>query len=312
MIGGMSSATMWQIWIDTGGTFTDCIARDPAGELRRCKVLSSGALRDRVEAVEENGLHLSGGSSLPDGFLAGVEISLLGEASSVTIQEHDASTGMIRLAGPVPEFLQPGSPVELRSGEEAPLLAARLITGTPFGGSLPPVAMRLATTRGTNALLERGGARTVHFITAGFEDLLHIGGQLRPDLFALHIEKVEPLPEQVVGVRERLAADGSVIEPLDRETLDSEIAKLRERGIACASITLLHGHRNPVHEIGLEEMLVEAGFEYVARSSALSPFQGLLRRSETCTVDAYLGPVISEYLNAVEQGIGGDTSTCTS
>ena len=44
----------WQIWIDTGGTFTDCIARDPAGELRRCKVLSSGALRDRVEAVEDD------------------------------------------------------------------------------------------------------------------------------------------------------------------------------------------------------------------------------------------------------------------
>ena len=51
-------------------------------------------------------------------------------------------------------------------------------------------------------------------------------------------------------------------------------------------------------------MLVEAGFEYVARSSALSPFQGLLRRSETCTVDAYLGPVISEYLHAGGEGSG--------
>ena len=108
--------------------------------------------------------------------------------------------GMVRLAGPVPEDLHSGSPVELRSGEEAPLLAARLITGTPFGGSLPPVAMRLATTRGTNALLERRGAPMAHFITAGFEDLLDIGGQQRPDLFALHIEKAEPLPELVVGV----------------------------------------------------------------------------------------------------------------
>ena len=304
----MKSAKPWQIWIDTGGTFTDCIARDPAGALRRCKVLSSGALRDRVEAVEGEAIRLRGGSSLPDGFLAGVELSLLGEASGATIREHDALTGIVRLADPIPQALRPGSPVDLRSGEEAPLLAARLITGTPYGGTLPPVAMRLATTRGTNALLERRGAPMAHFITAGFEDLLQIGGQQRPDLFALHIEKDEPLPEAVVGVRERLAADGSVVEEFDRESLASDISDLRSRGIACASITLLHGHRNSVHEEQIEEMLLESGFDYVARSSALSPFQGLLRRSETCTVDAYLGPVISEYLNAVENGIGGDTS----
>jgi 5-oxoprolinase (ATP-hydrolysing) len=304
----VTSLTPWQIWIDTGGTFTDCIALDPEGELLRCKVLSSGALRDRVEEVEGGGLRLGSGSSLPDDFLTGVELYPLGETSGVTIREHDASTGWVRLAGPVPEILREGSPVELRSGEEAPMLAARLITGTPFGASLPPVAMRLATTRGTNALLTRRGARTAHFITAGFEDLLDIGGQQRPELFALHIQKAEPLPELVIGVGERLAADGSVIEPLDRERLASDISDLQSRGIACASITLLHGHRNPVHEIELEDMLVEAGFQYVARSSALSPFQGLLRRSETCTVDAYLGPVISEYLGAVETGLGADTS----
>ncbi len=304
----MKPATPWHIWIDTGGTFTDCIARDPAGELRRCKVLSSGALRDRVEAIDDDHLRLTGASSLPDGFLTGMELSQLGATSGVAILEHDAAQGTVRLAGPVPEGLRPGAPVELSSGEEAPLLAARLITGTPFGGHLPPVAMRLATTRGTNALLERRGARVVHFITAGFEDLLEIGGQQRPDLFALHIEKPEPLPERVVGVRERLAADGSVVEAFDREAIALIITGLRVLGFACASITLLHGHRNPIHEEQLEEMLVTAGFEYVARSSALSPFQGLLRRSETCTVDAYLGPVISDYLHGVKKGLGAETS----
>jgi len=304
----MQAESPWQIWIDTGGTFTDCIAVDPAGVMHRCKVLSSGALRDRVAAVENDRLRLTGGSALPDGFLTGMELSLLGEESGVKILEHDPVRGMVRLASAVPKGIQPGAAVELRSGEEAPLLAARLITGTPLGGSLPPVAMRLATTRGTNALLERGGVRTAHFITAGFEDLLMIGGQQRPDLFALHIEKPEPLPEVVVGVEERLAADGSVVEDLDREDLVRAIAELRERGIACASITLLHGHCNPVHEELIEGMLVQAGFEYVARSSVLSPFQGLLRRSETCTVDAYLGPVISDYLNAVEEGLGTNGS----
>ena len=63
--------------------------------------------------------------------------------------------------------------------DEAPLLAARLVTRTPAGGQLPPLAMRLATTRGTNALLERRGAPFVHFTTRGFEDLLEIGDQRR-------------------------------------------------------------------------------------------------------------------------------------
>jgi len=299
----------WQIWIDTGGTFTDCIARDPAGGLHRCKVLSSGALRDRVEETDGDRLLLGGGASLPDGFLIGMELRPLGGEAGVVIRRHDATTGMVWLAGPAPDAVRAGGPVELRSDEEAPLLAARLVTGAAPGTPLPPVAMRLATTRGTNALLERRGARTVHFITAGFEDLLEIGGQQRPELFALHIEKPAPLPERVVGVVERLAADGSVVVPLDPDTLRPIISELRKEGILCASITLLHGHRNPVHEELVEDMLVAAGFRYVARSSALSPFQGLLRRSETCTADAYLGPVITDYLHAVEGGLGTDGST---
>ncbi len=82
-----------------------------------------------------------------------------------------------------------GAAFELRSPEEPPVLAARLVTGTPLGRELPEIALRLATTRGTNALLERKGAATALFITRGFADLLLIGTQQRPDLFALNIEK---------------------------------------------------------------------------------------------------------------------------
>ena len=306
----MKSATPWQIWIDTGGTFTDCIASDPDGGMHSCKLLSSGALRDRIDGVDDDGIvRLRGASVLPDGFLSGFRLSPLGGGEEVEIVAHDAATGSIRVADQDLFDLEEGSPVELISGEEAPLLAARLITGTPLGSDLPPVAMRLATTRGTNALLERRGARTAHFITSGFEDLLTIGGQQRPDLFALRIERPAPLPESVVGVRGRLAADGTVIEDFDRISAARKIDRLLASGIRCASIALLHGHRNPEHEIMLEEMLLGAGFEYVARSSRLSPFQGLLRRSQTCAADAYLGPVISDYLGAVERGLGsGKTS----
>ncbi|MCG6948411.1 MAG: hydantoinase B/oxoprolinase family protein, partial [Acidobacteria bacterium] len=237
-----------------------------------------------------------------------MELTVLGDDRGVRICEHDAADGWVRVAGALPENLFSGCPVELKSNQEAPLLAARLITKAVNGQPLPLMTMRLATTRGTNALLERAGARVAHFITAGFEDLLKIGDQRRPDLFALHIEKPSPLPEIVIGVHERLAADGSVIEEMDRASLTPIVANLLEQGISCASITLLHGHRNPVHEQELEQILAEAGFGYVARSSALSPFQGLLRRSETCTVDAYLGPVISDYLLAVGNGLGGRES----
>ena len=246
----------WQIWIDTGGTFTDCVAVDPEGRYRSCKVLSSGALRDRIDGIDsERRLHLRGGARLPAGFLSGFRLSLLGDDAEMDVVDHDRETGSLRLATHDASRLEVGAPVELRSGEEAPLLATRLITGTPLGGVLPPVAMRLATTRGTNALLERRGARTVHFITAGFEDLLAIGDQRRPDLFALHIERPAPLPEEIVGVHGRLAADGLVIEGLDRDTVAAKIAALRTQGFDCASIALLHGHRNTSHEELLERLL---------------------------------------------------------
>ncbi len=304
------SCKTWQVWIDTGGTFTDCVAVDPEGSYRNCKVLSSGALRDRIERIDGDGrLYLRGGSSLPDGFLTGFSLAVLGHDGASAIVDHDGETGSVRLAAPDVSGFTVGCPVELRSGEEAPLLAARLVTGVPPGGDLPPIAMRLGTTRGTNALLERRGARTVHLTTAGFEDLLAIGDQRRPDLFALRIERPEPLPELIVGVRGRLAADGSVIETPDRDAVARIIADLRVQGFDCASIALLHGQRDPRHEELIEALLREAGFAYVARSSALSPFQGLLRRSQTAVTDAYLGPVIAGYLRAVQRGLGGESAS---
>ncbi|MCU0302550.1 MAG: hydantoinase B/oxoprolinase family protein [Thermoanaerobaculales bacterium] len=302
-------AGAWQVWIDTGGTFTDCVAVDPHGVTRVCKVLSSGALRDRVEAVESDGrVHLRGGASLPDGFLVGFRLALLGSGDEVDILGHEPLTGALVVAENALPIV-PGIAVELRSGEEAPLLATRLVTGTPLGAPLPPVAMRLATTRGTNALLERRGARTVHFTTAGFEDLLAIGNQTRPDLFALRIERPKPLPETVVGVIERLTADGFVIEGLHRRAAKDRIAELARAGVRSASVALLHGHRNAQHEELIEGMLREAGFTHVARSSELSPFLGLLRRSQTAATDAYLGPVITGYLDTVRRGLGENAAS---
>ena len=78
------------------------------------------------------------------------------------------------------------SRTKILSGDEAPLQAIQELTGTSEDQPLPPVQMRLGTTRGTNALLEVKGAQVVFFVTEGFGDLLRIGDQRRPDLFVLN------------------------------------------------------------------------------------------------------------------------------
>ena len=162
--------------------------------------------------------------------------------------------------------------------------------------------MRLATTRGTNALLERKGARTVLFITRGFADLLRIGTQQRPDLFALRIEKPEPLYDAVVEVPERLAADGSVLLALEDVALDqlsTEAARLLAAGFEAAAVAFLHSYRNPVHERVLGDLLRRAGFRHVALSASLAPLIKILPRAETAVVDAYLSKPIAGYLARV-------------
>ena len=87
---------------------------------------------------------------------------------------------------------------EIKSPQPAPILAAQLVTGSANPESLPKISMRLGTTRGTNALLEKQGVRVALFVTKGFSDVLQIGTQSRPDLFSLDICKAPPLYTSVV------------------------------------------------------------------------------------------------------------------
>src|SRR5690606_13497218 len=109
----------------------------------------------------------------------------------------------------------PGALVELRCGDEAPVVAARLLTGTPAGGVLPPMDFRVATTRGTNALLERKGARLAFFTTSGFGDLLLIRDQRRVRLFSLAQPENSSLVAFTAEIGGRLDAGGRELVPLD-------------------------------------------------------------------------------------------------
>lgn len=297
----------WRVWIDTGGTFTDCLAVSPGGEVRRAKVLSSSALRGTVrERVDAVRLRVGEGwSAAPDG-VRGFAFRLLGEEHPpVRVTGWDPERGVLRLDAPLAVPAEPGAAFEIVSPEAAPILAARLVTGTPADAPLPPLAMRLATTRGTNALLERTGAPTAFFVTRGFGDLLRIGTQQRPELFALDVRVPEALHHAVVEVPERLAADGSVLQALDLEAIAPAIARLTGQGVRVAAVALMHAYRNSRHEWELRELLLRAGFTHVSCSADLAPSIKILPRAETAVVDAYLSPVIGGYLHGVRSALGG-------
>jgi len=295
----------WHIWIDTGGTFTDCLARDPDGTLHRAKVLSSSALRGYVvEQLDPQRLKVETSWSVPDNFIRGFTFRFLDlEVPPLPVEKYESANNLITLRTTLPISIPKSATFEVGSPEEAPILAARLVTGTTMDSSLPPMVMRLATTRGTNALLERKGTPTVLFITKGFADLLRIGTQQRPDLFALEIRKPEPLYEAVVEVEERTAADGSVLRPMNLNGLEVEIRNVLERGMAVAAVALMHSYRNPIHEQQLAKFLCARGFKHVSCSSELAPFIKLLPRAETTVVDAYLAPVIKDYFARVRSSL---------
>ncbi|HEX2204981.1 MAG TPA: hydantoinase B/oxoprolinase family protein [Longimicrobium sp.] len=298
---------LWHLWIDTGGTFTDCLARDPQGRLHRAKVLSSSALRGVVErALAPDALRIREDWGAAAGLVDGFALRLLGvDHPPARVTAYDPASGTAYLDRPLPALPPAGTPVELRSKEEAPILAARLVTRTPSGGRLPPVAMRLATTRATNALLERRGAPTALFITEGFGDLLRIGTQQRPDLFALDVRTRAPLHAEAVEVPGRLGADGEVVREADSDALHDVARALAGRGVRAAAVALMHAYRNPAHERRLRDVLLAAGFTDVSLSSEIAPFIKLLPRAETAVVDAYLSPVLGDYLAGVRRELGG-------
>ncbi len=300
---------MWRIWIDTGGTFADCIGVDPEGRVHRAKVLSSSALRGRIAGVGGRGdlLYVEQDWNAPSRFIDGMRLRVAGLTQPETeprVVGFDADRSVIRIDRSFGEAAAPGAVFEVASDDESPILAARLVTRTPAGVRLPPIEMRLGTTRATNALLERAGAPVALFITRGFRDLLEIGTQQRPELFALRIERPAVLYSTVVEVPERLAADGSVLLPMDAARLEGEVRRVLESGIRSAAIGLLHAWLNPEHERALETFLRLRGFEHVSRSSDLSPTIKILPRAETSVVNAHLAPLMEGYVGRIAAGLG--------
>jgi len=161
-------------------------------------------------------------------------------------------------------------------------------------------AVKMGTTVATNALLERKGERVLLLITEGFGDLLRIGTQARPDLFALHVRRPEPLFDRVAEVPGRLDAEGAEVRPLDEAAVAAALADARAAGISAVAVALMHGHTNPAHELRVGGMAQAAGFTQVSLSHRVSRLAKLVARGDTTVVDAYLSPILRRYVAQVE------------
>lgn len=164
----------------------------------------------------------------------------------------------------------------------------------PGGGRID--AVKMGTTVATNALLERRGTPTALVVTEGYADALEIGYQHRPDIFALEIEKPAPLAAAVIEVAERMDAGGETVQALDEDALAEALRQQREQGIEAAAICFMHGYRYPSHEQRAGEIARAAGFEQISLSHETGAVIRFVSRAETALVDAYLSPVLAEYV----------------
>ena len=164
-------------------------------------------------------------------------------------------------------------------------------------GAGPGLTLLHGTTVGTNALLQRKGARVALVTTAGFEDVIEIGRQARPRLYDFFFDRVPPLVlrELRFGVRERVGAEGQVLE----HPAPAELARLRDQ-VSCAqpeaiAISLLFSFANSANETKVAAALNELGKPLSVSHKILPEFREY-ERTSTVVVNAYLQPLMQSYM----------------
>lgn len=160
------------------------------------------------------------------------------------------------------------------------------------------------TTVATNALLERKGARTALITTAGFEDVIEIGRQARPDLYNWAVTRPAPLIPRALrfGLRERIAADGSVLEPLRQSELRALVKKLRHAEVEAIAVALLFAFAQPEHEEKSAAALAVLGLPLSIAHQILPEYREY-ERTSTVVINAYLAPRVSRYLTELADGL---------
>lgn len=194
---------------------------------------------------------------------------------------------------------------------DAPVQGIREILGIPAGEAIPTeliAAVKMGTTVATNALLERKGERVVLAITKGFRDALRIGYQNRPHIFAREIILPEMLYERVIEIEERYSAHGEELIPLEENSALASLQAAYNDGIRSCAIVLMHGYRYPNHEKRLKAIAQKIGFTQISVSHEVSPLMKLVSRGDTTVVDAYLSPILKQYIERVANQLGAVNS----
>lgn len=158
------------------------------------------------------------------------------------------------------------------------------------------------STVATNALITRQGASTGQVVTAGFEDVIEIGRQERPDLYDLRVRRPAPLVprEARIGVEGRLSAGGAIIQEVRAEELEEAREKLEAMGVRSVAVCLLHSYANPEEERRAAEILRRSGRLFVVASSDVIPEYREVERFTTAVVSASITPIMAAYIEALE------------
>jgi N-methylhydantoinase A len=185
----------------------------------------------------------------------------------------------------------------------------------------PETSVVHGATVATNALLERRGARTALITTEGFRDVLEIGRQTRPDLYALHPTRPEPLvpshwrfelPERLVPDRRGDGGDpdrrAAVLVPLDGGAADCAVRRILEEGIESVAICFLFSFLDPSHERLVRDRIFALGGDgapFVSLSSEVLPEYREYERTAATVINAYVAPLVGQYLANLETGLEG-------
>jgi N-methylhydantoinase A len=173
-----------------------------------------------------------------------------------------------------------------------------------------PAEVRHGTTVGTNALLERKGARVAFVTTAGFEDTIAIGRQARPKLYDLSFTKEPALaPENLrFGVQERVACDGTLLKSVEESDLQELVRRVRESAPESVAVSLLFAFANPQNEQAVVAALRELNIPVSVAHEILPEFREY-ERASTVVINAYLAPKVQRYLERLDGALQAEQST---
>jgi len=164
------------------------------------------------------------------------------------------------------------------------------------------------STVATNAVLERKGAKTAIIMNHGFEDIIEIGRQNRPELYSLFVKRPEHLVESPLrfGVKGRISKNGDIIEAFDFNQAECVSRQLVKLGVESVAICFLFSFVNPVHELAMREVIDKNSKNKISCSLSheIMPEFREFERCSTTVVNAYVQPVMRKYIGKLEKSIG--------